>query len=96
MKMALEKISLFKVTEVAFDAAKRFLSKNPETIIDIKEKKDEWAVTIEVLQRKSIPDTQDLLARYVIRIGKDGQVIGWTQKMVRKRSDRISPETTEE
>jgi len=94
--MPLEKISLFKVTEVALDAAKRFLSKNPESIIDIKEKNDEWAVTVEVLQRKSIPDTQDLLARYLIRIGKEGQVLGWTQKMVRKRSDRITPETAEE
>ncbi|MGO8806802.1 MAG: gas vesicle protein GvpO [Candidatus Bathyarchaeia archaeon] len=93
--MTQNKLSLFKITEVALDAAKRFLSKNPETIVDIKEKNGEWAVTVEVLQRKSIPDTQDLLARYVIRLDEEGKVIGWTQKMVRKRSDRIASEIEE-
>jgi hypothetical protein len=94
--MALEKISLFKVTEVAFDAAKKFISKNPETIVDIKEKNNEWAVTVEVLMRKAIPDTQDLLGRYLIRIDKAGGVIGWTQKTIRKRSDRMVSDSTEE
>ena len=91
-----ETISLFKATEVALDTAKRFISKNPETIVDIKEKAGEWAVTVEVLQRKALPDTQDLLGRYVIRIGKDGAVIGWTQSMVRKRCDRIASDTAAE
>jgi len=92
----LEKTSLLKATEVALDATKKFISKNPETIVDIKEKNGEWAVTVEVLQRKAIPDTQDLLGRYVIRIDKDGEVLGWTQKMIRKRSDLTESEAQKE
>ena len=92
----LEKTSLLKVTEVALDATKKFISKNPETIVDIKEKNNEWSVTVEVLQRKAIPDTQDLLGRYVIRIDKAGEVLGWTQKMIRKRSDLTKSEAQEE
>ena len=92
----LEKTSLLKITEVALDATKKFISKNPETIVDIKEKNNEWSVTVEVLQRKAIPDTQDLLGRYVIRINKDGEVLGWTQKMIRKRSDLTKSEAQEE
>jgi hypothetical protein len=91
-----ENNSLSKITEVAFDAAKRFISKNPEIIVDIKEKNGEWAVTLEVLQRKAIPDTQDLLGRYLFRISKDAELIGWTQKMIRKRGDLITSEATEE
>ena len=92
----LEKTSLLKVTEIALDATKKFISQNPETIVDIKEKNNEWSVTVEVLQRKAIPDTQDLLGRYVIRIDKDGEVLGWTQKMIRKRSDLTKSEAQEE
>ena len=92
----LEKISLFKVTEIALDATKKFISKNPETIVDIKEKNNEWCVTVEVLQRKAIPDTQDLLGRYLIRIDNAGEVLGWTQKMIRKRSDLTKSEAQEE
>jgi hypothetical protein len=92
----LAKTSLSKITEIALDTTKKFISKNPETIVDIKEKNNEWAVTVEVLQRKAIPDTQDLLGRYVIRIDKDGEVLGWTQKMIRKRSDLTKSEAQEE
>jgi hypothetical protein len=88
--MTQEKSRLSKITEVALDATRRFISKNPETIVDIKEKNEEWAVTVEVMQRKAVPDTQDLLGRYLIRINKDGELIGWTQKCIRKRSDLIS------
>ncbi len=92
----LKKTSLLKVTEVALDATKKFISKNPETIVDIKEKNNEWSVTVEVLQRKAIPDTQDLLGRYLIRIDNAGEVLGWTQKMIRKRSDLTKSEAQEE
>ena len=95
--MAVQKNSIYKVADTALAVTKKFISKNPETVIDIKEKNEEWAVTVEVLERKAIPDTQDILGRYVIRLNKDGELIGWTQKMVRKRNDRItSSEAAEE
>ncbi|MFH1447395.1 MAG: gas vesicle protein GvpO, partial [Candidatus Micrarchaeota archaeon] len=51
----------------------------------------EWKVTVEALERKAVPDTQDLLGRYEIRFKKDGELIGWKQKMVRRRADRMVP-----
>ena len=96
-KMVTQKISIYKIADVALGVTKKLISKNPETVIDIKEKNEEWAVTVEVLERKAIPDTQDILGRYLIKLNKDGELIGWAQKMIRKRSDRIAPlETTEE
>ena len=76
---------------MALAIAKKYISKVPETIIEVKEKKDEWAVTVEVLERKACPDTEDLLGRYQIRLNKDGELTGWTQIMIRKRCDRITP-----
>ena len=95
--MSTKKASIYKVADVALGVTKKFISKNPETVVDIEEKNEDWAVTVEVLERKAIPDTQDILGRYVIRLSKDGELIGWAQKMIRKRSDSITPsEKTEE
>jgi len=95
--MVTQKTSIYKIADVALGVTKKFISKDPETVVDIKEKNEEWAVTVEVLERKAIPDTQDILGRYVIKLNKNGELIGWTQNMIRKRSDRIAPaETVEE
>jgi hypothetical protein len=76
---------------LALTIAKKYISKEPEAVIGIEKKEGEWTVTVEALERKAVPDTQDLLGRYEIRLNKNGELIGWKQKMVRKRSDRIMP-----
>lgn len=70
---------------------KKYISKEPETVIGVEEEDGEWKVTVEALERKSVPDTQDLLGRYEIRLDDEGELIGWKQKMVRKRADRMVP-----
>ena len=94
--METQKVSIYKVTDNAFAIAKKYISKIPETIVEVKEKNGEWMVTVEVLERKSIPDTQDILGRYQIRLTKDGELIGWTQTMTRKRCDRITSDEAAE
>ena len=91
--MATEKpiASIEKITNLAFIIAKKYISKEPETIIGMEQEKGEWKVMVEALERKAVPDTQDLLGRYEIRLNKNGELIGWKQKMIRKRSDRMTP-----
>jgi len=88
--METQKASIYKVTDNALAITRRYISKNPETIVDAKETNEGWKVTVEVLERKAIPDTQDILGRYEIKLAKNGELIGWTQKMIRKRCDRIT------
>jgi len=83
--------SVEKITDLALAITKKYISKEPETVIGVEQKEGEWKVTVEALERKAIPDTQDLLGRYEIRLNKNGELIGWTQKMIRKRSDRMMP-----
>jgi len=80
-----------KITNLALAIAKKYISKEPETVIGIEQKEGEWKVTVEALERKAVPDTQDLLGRYEIRLSKNGGLIGWKQTMIRKRSDRMMP-----
>jgi hypothetical protein len=64
-------------------------------VIGIEKENGEWKVTVETIERKAVPDTQDLLGRYEIRLDKNGELIGWTQKMIRKRGDRMMPSEEE-
>ena len=99
MKIETEKSrpSLIQIVEIARTVAEKYMGKNPESIIAIEEKPEEWKITIEAVERKSVPDSQDLLGRYDIRLDKNGELLGWKQKMIRKRSDKIdSSEATEE
>lgn len=91
--MATEKprASVERITDLALAIAKKYISKEPETVIGVEEKEGEWKVTVEALERKAVPDTQDLLGRYEIRLSKNGGLVGWKQTMIRKRSDRMMP-----
>jgi hypothetical protein len=85
-----------KIVNQSVAIAKNCIRKEPETVISVKEVEGEWRVTVEALERKAVPDSQDLLGRYEIRLNKNGELIGWTQKILRKRCDTISPLQTEE
>jgi len=88
-------MSIEKVADLAFTIAKKHLRKEPEAIISAEELKGEWRITVEVLERRSIPDSLDLLGRYEIRLSKNGALIGWTQKVIRRRCDLVSSSETE-
>ena len=99
MEMVTEKSkpSIIEIVEIVRTVAEKYMGKNPESIIDVEEKPEEWKITIEAVERKAVPDSQDLLGRYDIRLDKNGKLIGWTQKMIRKRSDQtVSSEAIEE
>jgi len=83
--------SIEKITDLALAVAKKYIRKDPETVIGVEEAEGEWKVTVEALERKAVPNTQDILGRYEIRFDKNGELIGWKQKMVRKRADRMMP-----
>jgi hypothetical protein len=84
-----------KIVNQSVAIAKNLIRKEPETVTSVEEVEGEWRVTVEALERKAIPDSQDLLGRYEIRLNKNGELIGWTQRILRKRCDTISPLQTE-
>lgn len=88
-------MSVEKICGQAFNIVKQFISKEPETIIGIQKTEEGWAVRVEALERKAVPDTQDLLGRYELTFTDDGELQGWKQVMIRKRSDRMVPEEEE-
>ena len=48
---------------------------------------DGWRVQIEALAKKSIPDSQDILATYEVTMDAEANVVDFSRVGLRKRSD---------
>ena len=46
-----------------------------------------WRVAVEVVERKSVPDTQDILGRYEITLDEDLSVTGYQRTHRYRRDD---------
>jgi gas vesicle protein GvpO len=46
-----------------------------------------WRVTAEVLERRSVPDTGDLLGVYELRLDEQGSILRYERTRIRRRSD---------
>jgi len=49
--------------------------------------KDEkgWHISVEMLEKKSIPDQMDILATYEALLDEEGNLLGFERKSMRKR-----------
>ncbi|MCK9565035.1 MAG: gas vesicle protein, partial [Methanothrix sp.] len=66
-------------------AAETMLKKKPDSIISLNREAEGWVAEVEVLERKSVPDTQDILGRYEMKFDPDGELLGYKRIMLRRR-----------
>ncbi|EMA51006.1 MULTISPECIES: gas vesicle protein GvpO [Halococcus] len=79
-----------QVRSVAADLIGRPL----DGITEVRADDDGWYSTVEVIERNSIPDTQDILGRYEIDLDADGNVRGY-RRLRRYRRGDTNDETLE-
>ena len=46
-----------------------------------------WKVTVELIERKSIPDTSDVLGIYEIKLTDEGEIVAFNRIKLRRRGD---------
>ncbi len=68
------------------------LNKKPESVISVNREGKEWKVLAEVLERRAVPDTQDILGRYELRMDEKGEVLGYKQVLTKRRADLMVEE----
>ncbi|MEN6383025.1 MAG: gas vesicle protein GvpO [Rectinema sp.] len=76
--------------EVIQKAKEQFtqLSRIPvDGIIGLTKSDEGWKVTLEGLERKSIPDTMDVLGLYEVRLDSDANIVSFERRKLRKRGD---------
>jgi len=64
------------------------LKKEPETISSIEETKEGWILQCTVLEKKSVPETFDLLKVFEFRLDNDAKITGFKQLKKVRRGDR--------
>lgn len=57
------------------------------SVIGVSKTTEGWQATIELIERKAIPDTQDILGVYEVLLDSDGDMLSYERKRVRKRMD---------
>lgn len=73
-------------------AAESALDRKAESVVSMSKEAKGWKAVVEVLERKAVPDTQDLLGRYELTLNEDGELLGYKQVLVRRRQDRLGIE----
>jgi hypothetical protein len=68
------------------------LNRKVDGITSVRKDEEGWRVTVDMLDRRSIPDTQDLLSTYEVMLGNDMGVTSYRRLYVRRRLDPIIEE----
>jgi len=55
--------------------------------VGIVKTEDGWKVTVELLEKESIPDSMDILGLYEVNLDKEGAIFSFERKALRKRID---------
>jgi len=55
--------------------------------IGLKKGDEGWIVTVEIVEKKSIPEGMDILGTYEVRMDEKGEILDYERKELRKRMD---------
>ena len=56
-------------------------------VIGVSKEGGEWKIAIELIERKSIPDTSDILGVYEVKLDDAGEMTGFNRVRVRTRGE---------
>ena len=77
-----------KAIEVARDQLSQVINRQVNHATSIKKEKTNWLIRFEVVEKKSIPDAQDILGIYEVAIDDgDGKLVNFERKGMRRRGD---------
>ena len=64
--------------------------------IGLKKEKEGWVVTVEMVEKKSIPEGMDVLGTYEVHLDAKGELLGYEKTAMRKKMDTVAFEKKEE
>lgn len=82
-----KKLDIIEVAEKALTVIESLLNKTAEGIINVTKEGEEWKVLAEMLERKAVPDTQDILSIYELKLSGDLELTGYKRIGLRRRDD---------
>ena len=55
--------------------------------VGLKKEKENWVVTVEITEKKSIPEGMDVIGTYEVRLDTKGDLLGYEKIAMRKKMD---------
>lgn len=93
--MSKKQKAVSEIGKLAIEAIQSLVNKKPESVVSISKEAKGWKAVLDVLERRAVPDTQDLLGRYELTLNEEGELLGYKQVVVRRRQDRLGIEFIE-
>ena len=85
-------VNLTNMVEKASREMKEITGLDHSTTLGIDRDNSNWKVTLELVEKHSIPDQMDILGIYEIFFDEDGNLVSFKRKGLRKRMDMTSIE----
>jgi len=92
MTTNIKHVNIKEICQKAPALLESILNKKTESITGVTKEGEEWKVLIEVLERKAVPDTQDILNTYELKLTGDLEVTGYRRVGMRHRGDMVVEE----
>lgn len=78
-------MNVVEIQRKAFPQITELLKQEPEIISSIEKSKEGWIVQCDVLEKKSIPETFDILKIFEFKLDNEAKVVGFKQlKKIRR------------
>lgn len=80
-------MNVLEIQKKALPEIKEALKKEPESISSVEKTKEGWIVQCEVLEKKSVPETFDLLKVFEFKLDNNAKITGFKQMHKIRRGD---------
>ncbi|MCC4769481.1 gas vesicle protein [Methanosarcina sp. DH2] len=84
-----EKNTVKEVGDKALRQIEYLLKKKGQGVVGISREGENWTVQLEVLERRAVPDTQDILGLYEMKLDTNLNILEYRRVGLRHRGDMV-------
>jgi len=80
-------MGMMELVEKATKEIQRITGHDVSTVMGVAKEEKGWKISMELVEKRSIPDQMDILALYEVWLGAEGNLLEFKCKSLRKRID---------
>ncbi|WP_435076946.1 gas vesicle protein [Halococcus sp. AFM35] len=80
-------VGIVEVRDRVRENASDLIGRPLDGIVEIEREDGEWRALVEIIERNSVPDTQDILGRYALDLDGNGEITGYRRLERYRRGD---------
>lgn len=82
-------MNMYELAEKAKMGLEQLTGLKASSVIGFTQDEGNWMVTLEMVEKKSIPDSMDILGAYEVKMDPEGNVLDFMRTKLRKRGDLV-------